>query len=283
LTRSVEDAATYTALIEMEALAGLRPDHIPEQYQRQNQFRELCADIDPFIADLIGKPLFDQVYLLDREKSNQSLAEDSHELAIMAGNALEALILANGNLFIEEQVGMGLRIDAERPYSIIGAATDYVPLTSILHAVSRQEESRLVREWVLRASSGNDEQVNNEQENSEQETVNGPTLTDIGLTQTRALVQLALRLPSLFQQEAPDEISELEVSPAFTLPPAVQDDLRGIAPRHWRPAFERHLHEVTGYFNLAAGPWAAMRGCCPAQWPECVNICWRHWPRRPLG
>jgi len=258
LTRSVEDAATYTALLEMEALTGLSQDHqvgtVGTSYLRQDQLRERCAQFDPFLADLVGKPLFDQIYLLDREKSNQSLAEDSHELAIMAGNALEALILANGNLFIEEQMGMGLRIDPQRPYSIMGAASDYVPLSSILYSVSRQEEGRLVREWVLKNSEQmNGEQVEEQPENIE---VDGPSLADIGLTQTRALVQLALRFPNLFQDETPNDIRELEVAPNFTLPPAVREDLRGIAPRHWRPAFERHLHEISGYFNLAVGPEA---------------------------
>ena len=72
------------------------------------------------LAEQVGAPLFDFVYLLDREKSNQSLTDDSHELAILAGNALEAMIVAGGNLFIQEQLGLGVHGSEQRPYSLIG-------------------------------------------------------------------------------------------------------------------------------------------------------------------
>ena len=103
-------------------------------------------------ATQVGQPVFDHIYLLDREKSNQGLAEDSHELAVLAGNALEGFVAASADLFVQEQLGYGLRAADQRPYSLVGASADYVPVQQILHAVNRQEESRLVREWVLRNS-----------------------------------------------------------------------------------------------------------------------------------
>ncbi len=147
LTRAVEDSAAYATLAELEVLAGLRP-----AAPGNAMLHDLIRSANRPLYEQVGQRLFDHIYLLDREKSNQGLAQDSQELALMVGNALEAMIVASGDLFIQEQLGIGLHIAAERPYSLIGAAGDYAPIDQILHAVNRQVESRLVREWVLRAS-----------------------------------------------------------------------------------------------------------------------------------
>ena len=52
-----------------------------------------------------GPPVFDLVYFLDREKSNQALAGSSLELSILAGNAIEALLAAGGAELMDQNMG----------------------------------------------------------------------------------------------------------------------------------------------------------------------------------
>ena len=66
------------------------------------------------LADFVGERIFDRIYLLDREKANQGLAEESHELATLAANALEALIAGSGDLFIQEQLGFSVTFGGRR-------------------------------------------------------------------------------------------------------------------------------------------------------------------------
>src|SRR5690606_14099771 len=87
LTRGIEDAAAYSALQELEVLTGMRRDEA-----RRAALAAQVRSIRPALAEYVGEPIFDRIYLLDREKSNQGLAQDSHELAVLAGNALEALV-----------------------------------------------------------------------------------------------------------------------------------------------------------------------------------------------
>ena len=247
LTKPVEDAGAYIALNELEALSGLHPSG--------EQTAALAARVgraNPALAAYVGEPIFDHVYLLDREKSNQGLAEDSHELAILAGNALEALIVASGDLFIQEQLGLGLRLAEGRPYSLIGAAGDYVPVTSILHAVNRQEESRLVREWILRSTPTPTPAAGD----ASTPAPTARTLADLGMSRRAALSQLTQRLPTLFASTTPADVDELMARREFVLPEAVAARLRDVAPAEWPPAFDAHLAEVVRYVDLTTGAQA---------------------------
>jgi hypothetical protein len=96
LTRPIEDASAHAALAELEILAGLRKDP-----RAQAALTAQIQESKSPLAEYVGENLFDHIYLLDREKSNQGLAEDSHDLAVLAANALEALVIGSGDLYIQ--------------------------------------------------------------------------------------------------------------------------------------------------------------------------------------
>ena len=251
ISRALEDGATYAALRELELLAGLRTQGNSRDV-RAHPLAQRVAESGSPLATQIGDEIFDFVYLLDREKSNQSLTDDSHELAIQAGNALEAMIVAGGNLFIQEQLGLGIHHGEKRPYSLIGAASDYVPVSQILHAVNRQEESRLVRDWVLRstpAPSANPLQ--------RRAAVPAPkSLDEFGFTTGRALAQLVVRHPDLYANRKPRTIEDLRVPRTYILPDMVDKAMRRLSGDRWPATFSAHLAELTGHLGLAAGPGA---------------------------
>ena len=104
----------------MEVLTGLRRDE-----NRRAALESYIRTTPAGLADFVGERIFDRIYLLDREKANQGLAEESHELATLAANALEALIAGSGDLFIQEQLGFSVHsAGEERPYSLVGAAAE---------------------------------------------------------------------------------------------------------------------------------------------------------------
>jgi hypothetical protein len=250
LTRGVEDAATYTALTELEVLTGIRGDE-----SRRAALESYIRTTPAGLADFVGERIFDRIYLLDREKANQGLAEESHEMATLAGNALEALIAGSGDLYIQEQLGFSVHsAGEERPYSLVGAAADYVPVNQILHAVNRQEESRLVREWVLRNTpdEGSNHVLAQHARNQP-----GPTLTELGFSQARALEILAMRMPNLYERAEPNDLSELSVRSGFVYPTATAHELRRLHSEAWAEAFEEYLSQVRQTFDLAVGPKAA--------------------------
>jgi hypothetical protein len=245
LSRPLEEAASFAALAEIEALTGLRPHS-----DTQTTIRNWVMQTAPHLADRVGEQLFDHIYLLDREKSNQGLAQSSHELAVVAANAIEALSVAGGNLFIQEQLGLGATTGEARPYSVIGAATDYVPLAQIFHAVNRQEESRLVREWVLRNSDeSSDEDEDDEQAVAAQRATEG----DLARLPAAAVTQAAIHLPGVLTQSAPTEIQDLEVSLNFILPGPMAATLRRTPAIRWGEMFQARVDELTEYIALAVG------------------------------
>lgn len=250
LSRGVEDAATYAALAELETLSGMRQD--PALHATLTaQVRATRSGL----AEHIGERLFDRVYLLDREKANQGLAEDSHELAILAGNALEALVVGSGDLYIQEQIGYTVHGSEDRIYSLIGAAGDYVPVNQILHAVNRQEESRLVREWVLRHSPEDGHHQRPLARILNQ--TPAPSLAEMGFSEKRALKTLVARIPELYADDEPSTLHDLAVRQTFVYPPATAHELRRLGPEAWPDAFDRHLAEIRGTFELAVGDDAA--------------------------
>jgi hypothetical protein len=260
LSRPLEDGAAYAALRELEALAGMTGQPDPAT---RAALRRLLREVNSPLADQVGASVFDAVYLLDREKNNQGLADDSQELAVLAGNALESFIVAGGDLYLQEQLGVGLHHGEQRPYSLLGAATDYVPVAQVLHAVNRQEESRLVREWVLHATPDEAEGANPllraiSKAGSKKPP---PTLRDLGLEQPAALMQLARRLPDLFTDPQPRRLDDLSVSQRFLLPDSVAAQLRRLPAAEWPAAFDAHLAGVSDYLKLAVGP-------------DAVDECW---------
>ncbi|RIK42494.1 MAG: hypothetical protein DCC55_08645 [Chloroflexi bacterium] len=250
LSRPVEEAASFAALAEIEALTGVR--HYADT---QEAMRSLVAQGAPALAEQVGHPLFDHIYLLDREKSNQGLAQHSHELAVVAANAIEALSAAGGNLFIQEQLGLGATAGDARPYSVIGAACDYVPLAPIFHAVNRQEESRLVREWVLRNSDEPAAMSAQTGEDNRAATSSATERSEVDLArlQQAAIAQAAIRLPGVLTESSPTAIEALDINLHFILPQPMAATLRRTPAPRWGEAFQSHLDELVEYVALAVG------------------------------
>ncbi len=277
-SRGVENAAAVRALDEMEALTGMDymknrgwSGFLPEQAENSQwstvngklltgreddaggeetvdggRLRGVVEEENGELGEHVGELLFDYVYLLDREKSNQGMAQASDELSVLAGNALEAFLTAGGGLYVQEQLGVGLHGVDTKPYSLLGAAGDYVPVTQLLYNVSQREGRRLVRENVLAQDDVHTSQ--NVDEN----------LGTLGILPGQALATLVSRLPELHAQRTPVATSELAVARDFVLSPAAALGLRQF-PLRWGEAFETHRLVVDEYFALAAGRGAIRR------------------------
>jgi hypothetical protein len=143
--RAIEEATTHMALRELEALTGAGQDGRPDFLAR------LLADCGGGAwEERIGRRLFDAVYLIDREKSNQALAESALDLAILVGNTVEAFLTADGLGHIERSLGPEMQTG--RPaYSVVGAASDHVPLAEYVAAAIEEEQKGVIRSDVLAA------------------------------------------------------------------------------------------------------------------------------------
>jgi hypothetical protein len=136
-----------------------------------------------------------------------------------------------------------------RAYSLIGAAGDYVPVAQVLHAVNRQEESRLVREWVLRNS---DKGATNLAGTLEQ-TPSATELASLDLTPQSVLAQLTPHLNDLLVKPDPTTIDELRVAERFVVPNATAQQLRRVRNDQWKDTFHGHYRELDEYLQLAVG------------------------------
>ncbi|MEZ4640433.1 MAG: hypothetical protein R2856_36660 [Caldilineaceae bacterium] len=239
-SRAVEDATSFAALAELEALTDLHREGAPalEPVVRGEALTGLST-VAGSLSGWVGKSIFDRIYLVDREKANQGLVRDSYELSVLVGNALEAFITTDGNQYVEEQLGIDLRNAHERPYSLLGAAGDYVPLDYVFQAVHQQEEKRLVREVIL-GSPGT-------------ETGEIPSLADLGITQAQVVAQLVAQMPDLFLDVTPQTLADLAVHPDFILPPSVAAEMRGLTPAAWLDAFDDRLESAGIQFERLVG------------------------------
>ncbi len=139
-TRAIEEASTYATLRELEIMSGL----IQAPNELQPSLRELIKH-KPGWERRIGQPLFDQIYLIDREKNNLSLANDAQELSVLVGNVIESFLVSNSSDYIQRYASQ----DHNRPYSIVGSANDYIPLREYYHAAIEEEKRRVIREAFL--------------------------------------------------------------------------------------------------------------------------------------
>lgn len=238
--RVYEDASAYAALVEMEALTGLRPEGrsvLAELVRGEGV--EAVPGQQGLLDEWIGEPIFNRIFLVDREKSNQGLAQSSYELSVLVGNALQALVTADGGHYIEDQLGIDLRNAQERPYSLLGASADYLPLDYLFQAVHQQEEKRLVREMLLRRGDGESAPLR--------------SLADLGGDRAQVLTQLVMERPELFADVAPRRLDDLAIHPDFVLPPATALALRSLSPAQWQAAFEEHAASLQAQFDEVAG------------------------------
>ena len=264
-SRVIEDGSCYAAMAELEALTGLRPANLNRfissiwkddagAQDTKSSFnvsdalsRHSAGASYSLPEEWLGRPLFDRIYLVDREKSNQGLAGNSYELSVLVGNALQSFIAADGSAYIDEQVGIDLRNASERPYSLLGAAADYAPLDYILQTAQEHEGKRLLRELILpegaegapgappRAAADSLEPL--------------APLQELGATSQQALIQLIEQMPELFDELNPQSIRQLAVHPGYVLPTATARKLRGLDPVRWQAAFDKHLQGVLAQFE----------------------------------
>jgi hypothetical protein len=151
-TQVLEEAAAYAALTELEALTGIA-GRAPQVHRLLHEAVGSAGSTG--WEQRVGARLFDRIYLLDREKSNQALARDSLELAVLASNAIEAFLVADGAAYIETQLGPDMHGPGglTGAYSLLGAASDYVPLAQYILAAVQEERRRIVRDEVLTSPS----------------------------------------------------------------------------------------------------------------------------------
>ncbi len=250
--RVYEDASAYAALAEMEALTGLRAEgRAALSGLVRGDGVEAVPGQQGLLDEWIGEPLFNRVYLVDREKSNQGLAQSSYELSVLVGNALQSLVTADGGHFVEEQLGIDLRNAHERPYSLLGAAADYVPLDYLFQAVHQQEEKRLAREVLLRRTGEAARDGGDPGDPGDPSALR--SLADLGADRAQVLAQLVMERPELFANVAPNQLSDLTIHPDFVLPPATAAALRSFAPAQWQTAFEEHAEALQAQFDEVAG------------------------------
>lgn len=144
--RAIEEATAHLARRELEALTGFAgPDDSPELLSR------LIADCGGTAwQERVGRRLFDIVHLVDREKSNQALAESAHTLSVLVGNAIEAFLTADGLGYLERSLGPEMATG--RPsYSVLGTACDHVPLAEYIATAIEEEQKGVIRSAVLAA------------------------------------------------------------------------------------------------------------------------------------
>ena len=90
------------------------------------------------------------VHLIDREKSNQALAESALDLAVLAGNAVEAFLAADGLGHLERSLGPET-VTGRPSYSVLGAASDHVPLAEYITSAIEEEQKGVIRSAILAA------------------------------------------------------------------------------------------------------------------------------------
>jgi hypothetical protein len=231
-TRVVEEAAVYVALAELEALTGVRGRSDSTDALRQF----VKAYGRPGWAQRVGRKLFDTVYLLDREKSNQALAQSPYELAVLVGNALEAFLVADGSTYLDKNLGPDVSAGPSSPYSILGAASDYVPLAEYIAAAIEEEQLHLIRSEVLTAG--------------DQPGTGTGSLEDLGITPEKVTERFLNAGPNTtFEREAGQrERSSLagpRVARDYVLPEALARELRSAKElSHWQALLEAHLQKV---------------------------------------
>ena len=152
--RAIEEATAHMSRRELEALTGSAG-----QDDRPDLLSRLIADCGGAVwEERVGKRLFDVVHLIDREKSNQALAESALDLSVLAGNAVEAFLAADGLGHLERSLGpetvagsTGHSMTGRPSYSVLGAASDHVPLAEYIASAIEEEQKGVIRSAVLAA------------------------------------------------------------------------------------------------------------------------------------
>jgi hypothetical protein len=253
--RGIEEATAHMSRREMETLtdSGSRDDS-------SEVLSRLIPDHGGVAwQERVGRRLFDMIYLIDREKSNQALAESSHELSVLAGNAIEAFLVADGLGHLEKSLGPDTVTEGPS-YSVLGTASDHVPLAECIASAIEDEQKRVIGSAVLAVAGP---PVSLEPDLASPAKPAG--LRDEGLRQMPgaspdALIRLFLEASGtpMFELAANQPSAgwppELRVTEGYILPKAVANDLRKTRdPLHWRELLERRATEAAVDVNAVYG------------------------------
>ena len=210
-TRVVEEATVHATLSELTALTGIGDGKTGALYELVKR----CGGSG--WAQRVGKRLFDMIYLIDREKSNQALAQSAYELSLVVGNAIEAFLVADGASHLERSLGPDFGIRPASPFSVLGAASDYVPVAEYIALAVEAAQKQVIRSEVLSAGSA-------------QETRAG-RLAEIGASTELALDRFVDASPAgLFEMtptaNTPGQFPALRIAPNYFLPEPVVNKLQ---------------------------------------------------------
>jgi hypothetical protein len=250
--RAIEEATAHMSLRELEALtaSGGRDDG-PDGLSR------LIAESGGATWDeRVGRRLFDMVYLIDREKSNQALAESAHELSVLVGNTIEAFLVADGLGHVEKSLGpdtvarsTGHAMTGRPSYSVLGAASDHVPLAEHIASAIEEEQKQVIRSAVLAAA---DRPVSTEADLHALGAAPDALIRRFLDASGTPMFELATDQPS------PGWPPELRVAEGYILPKALANDLRKTKdPLRWRELLESRAVEAAAEVE---GVYAAGRG-----------------------
>ncbi len=140
-SRRREEAAVYTAVGELAHLTDLAA---PRNGDPASPLYELTA------AGFPPAPPFDRTYLVDREKISGALVKDEGELTTVVGNALEAFLTADVNVYLRNVLAPDAAdLLRSGPYSGLGAACVYVPLDELWTQARQRLSLNLLRDHFL--------------------------------------------------------------------------------------------------------------------------------------
>jgi hypothetical protein len=227
--RLIEEAAGHVALRELEALMGSGGD--------AGLLRQLIASENGQAVERpADPPMFDTVYFLDREKSNQALANSPLELSVLAGNAIEALLAAGGAELVDQRVGSEVGAGPACRYTVLGAAGDYIPVAECITAAIMAEQKQALRAEVLAPGSPAEAPAS--------------TLADLGMSpEVVVACALAAAPPGMFETSSRGDqapVGGLRIARDTWLPPATVGALRQAKTlEQWGSIAEQRLREAT--------------------------------------
>ena len=251
-TRAIEDAAAHLALMEIEGFDGYDLEKQAElEYVVTNNAKSGWRD-------RLRTRHFHHIYLIDREKTNQALAASSVELSVLTGNAVEALLVADGMGHIEQQLGATLRNNTQAHYSLLGAANDYVPFAHYIYAAMHAEQQRLIRELVL-TRPGDAAQLSLRElgllpeqalrrlitPQNQRMFIEATTTRPRRFTPRRWIRRRTQRNASAAAQASPEQLPEFRITQNYLLPQNIRERLRQAHGLwEWRQVVEQRLTAV---------------------------------------
>ncbi|MEZ4560801.1 MAG: hypothetical protein R2854_30930, partial [Caldilineaceae bacterium] len=181
------------------------------------------------------------------EKTNQSLARDSHELAVMACNALEAMIVGGGNLYIQNaghRLAHGRRATLQ-PHQRSGRLRAREPGAPRHQPPGEPAGARVGAALHPGQSAGALDQT----------TPAFVTLEELRFDQAHALAPVTATAQPL-RDRSPQSVDDLTVAHDYIWPEALSGAPVRAVPAEWPGAFAEHMADLQEHVNLVTGETA---------------------------